>query len=249
MRALPRRSSSPGGRWRSIRPTPRPRPWSAGAGGCSGLRGGERYPPPTSPRPAVWPDRRSKPSAMTPKRFDKPPGRCLSWPARRRWRRRLSIAPWRSTRTRPTPGWPEYKPRWSRYSAVRVFRPVSIGHQAGSPHRPGDRQGWRPSSISRHRCPCEGDSRGVGHRAKFSQQWRPSKAARAAGCHFNFAQPMTFQSCVTRRRAEGTGRAESPNTGSARLHPRTTSRGSDRYASRDPSALQRPRPLSNRIQG
>ena len=50
---------------------------------------------------------------------------------------------------------------------------------------------------------------------------------------------------ITRRRAEGTGRAESPNTGSARLHPRTTSRGSDRYASRDPSALPRPRPISN----
>src|SRR5215831_641647 len=29
---------------------------------------------------------------MTPKRFGRPPGRCFSWPATRRWPRRLSIA-------------------------------------------------------------------------------------------------------------------------------------------------------------
>ena len=35
------------------------------------------------------------------------PGRCSASLARRRWRRRLSIAPWRLTRTRLSPGWPE----------------------------------------------------------------------------------------------------------------------------------------------
>ena len=44
---------------------------------------------------------------VTPKRFHRLPRRCFAWPARRRWQRRLSIAPSRSTRTRLTPGWPE----------------------------------------------------------------------------------------------------------------------------------------------
>jgi adenylate cyclase len=88
-------------------PTRRPQPWSAGVGGCSGCRGGGRYPPPTSPKPVAWPARCSKRSAMTPTRFGKLPGPCLSSPARRRWRRRLSIAPWCSTRTRLTRCRPE----------------------------------------------------------------------------------------------------------------------------------------------
>ena len=46
----------------------------------------------TSAKPAAWRDRRSQPSAMTQKRFRRLPGRCFTWPARRRWRRRLSIA-------------------------------------------------------------------------------------------------------------------------------------------------------------
>jgi TolB-like protein/class 3 adenylate cyclase len=92
---------------RSIRLTPRPRPWSAGAGYCSGFRGGERCRMRTSAKPAAWPDKRSKPSAMTPTRFGKLPTRYFALPARRRWRRRLSTAPWRSTQTRLTPGWPE----------------------------------------------------------------------------------------------------------------------------------------------
>src|SRR6516225_1446369 len=44
---------------------------------------------------------------VTPKRFHRLPRRWFTWPARRRWQRRLSIAPSRSTRTRLTPGWPE----------------------------------------------------------------------------------------------------------------------------------------------
>jgi hypothetical protein len=32
----------------------------------------------------------------------------------------------------------------------------------------------------------------------FWQQLRPSETTRAAGCHFNFAQPMTFQHCADR---------------------------------------------------
>jgi adenylate cyclase len=72
--------------------------------GSSGLRGGERWLLRTSPKPAASLARRSKPSATTPKQFGRLPGRCFFWPARRRWRRRLSIAPWRSTRTRRTPG-------------------------------------------------------------------------------------------------------------------------------------------------
>ena len=46
----------------------------------------------TSAKPAAWPGRCSKPSAMTPKRFRLPRGRCFASPARPRWRR-LSIAP------------------------------------------------------------------------------------------------------------------------------------------------------------
>jgi len=38
-----RRLSLPGGHWRLIRPTHRPRLWSVGATGISGTRGGERY--------------------------------------------------------------------------------------------------------------------------------------------------------------------------------------------------------------
>jgi adenylate cyclase len=91
----------------AIDPSYTPAAAMADVGGCSELRGGERYPPPTSPKPATWPDRHSKRSVTTPKRFGKPPGRCLSWPARQRWQRRLSTASWRSTRTRLTRGWPE----------------------------------------------------------------------------------------------------------------------------------------------
>jgi adenylate cyclase len=76
----------------------------AGVGGSSGLTGGEHRRMRTSAKPAAWPARRSQPSVMTPKRFGKPPGRCFAWRARRRWRRRLSIVPWRSTRMRLTPG-------------------------------------------------------------------------------------------------------------------------------------------------
>src|SRR5215472_18087284 len=77
MRALPRRSSSPGRRWRSIRPTPRLRRWSARAGRRSGLKGGAGWLPTTSPKPAAWPARRWKPSATTPKRLGRLPGRCF----------------------------------------------------------------------------------------------------------------------------------------------------------------------------
>ena len=51
----------------------------------------------TSAKPAAWPDGRSKPSAVTPERFGRLPGGCFFLPARRRWRRRLSTAPWRNT--------------------------------------------------------------------------------------------------------------------------------------------------------
>ena len=44
-----------------------------GVGCCSGLRDGERCRMRTSAKPAVWPDRRSKPSAMTPRRFGRLP--------------------------------------------------------------------------------------------------------------------------------------------------------------------------------
>ena len=94
-------------RWRSTRPTRRPRLWSASVGGASGFRGGEHCRMRTSAKPAAWPDRCLKPSAMTPKRLARLPLRCFSWLARQRWQRRVSIAPWRSTRTRLTPGQPK----------------------------------------------------------------------------------------------------------------------------------------------
>jgi TolB-like protein len=68
------------------------------------VNGWEHYRIKTSAKPADWPDRCSRSSAMTPRRFGRLPGRRFTWPAWCRWRLRLSIAPWRSTRTRLTAG-------------------------------------------------------------------------------------------------------------------------------------------------
>ena len=57
--------------------------------------------------------------------------------------------------------------------------------------RRGDPDASARQTIWRHRV-CR--QRAV-RRARFWQQLRPSETTRAAGCHFNFAQPMAFQHC------------------------------------------------------
>ena len=98
-------------------------------GGCSGFKAGGHCRMRTSANPAGWPDIRSKPSAMMPTRLGWLPGRCFSWPARRRWRQRLSTVPWRSTRTRLTPGPPGGSSMRYPTSPRRRSKPLS-GHGA-----------------------------------------------------------------------------------------------------------------------
>jgi len=61
----------------------------------------------------------------------------------------------------------------------------------------GDPQRQRPpNNLEAPGMPTKGR-----RRAGFGPQLRPSRIAPAAGCHFNFAQPMTFQRCGDKKRA------------------------------------------------
>jgi adenylate cyclase len=82
-------------------------PAAALVGRCRGhqrAQGWEQRRMRISAKPAAWRDGCSRRSAMTPTRFRRRPLRCFYSPARRRWRRRPSTAPWRSTQTRLSPG-------------------------------------------------------------------------------------------------------------------------------------------------
>jgi TolB-like protein/class 3 adenylate cyclase len=103
-RGSPRRSPCSSGLWQSIRPTRRPPRWWAGVVSFRGFRGGEHFRRPTYPQPFVWPDRHLKPSATMPRPWRGLRSRYSILLAKRQWRWRGLIAPWRSIPTWPLPG-------------------------------------------------------------------------------------------------------------------------------------------------
>ena len=110
------------------------------------------------------------------------------------------------------PGWPLRRPTRRRRPAVPVFDKIQTvapgaiveNKRLGAALAFG-RSNRRRIRRSRRRDPRRQRRRTIWrrrvcrqravHRARFWQQLRPSETTPAAGCHFNFAQPMTFQPC------------------------------------------------------